>query len=502
MGDATATPGKGELHLAVDLGAGSGRAILGHVSPEGLTLEEVHRFHYPPALESGRLRWPFAAVLAGVREGLAAGRRAAERRRARVATVAVDSWGVDYGLLDAGGQLIEDPVCYRDHRTAGVMESVLREVPREEIFQRTGIQFLQFNTLFQLHAHVREGLPPGARRLLMIPDLCHHALCGAATGEHTNASTTQLLDVRTRAWADDLFSRLGLPRDLMPELVPAGTPLGPLRPALQKELGPGSTLVLAPATHDTASAVVGSPLLPGWAFVSSGTWSLVGVERRSPLVNDAAARANFTNEAGAAGTTRLLKNVMGLWILESCRHEWLERGLLADVETLVAAAAAIERSPGVLYPDHPRFFSPKSMNAEVQAALRETGQGVPEDPARITRVVLDSLAFRTASVVRTIEALTGQAIPGIHVVGGGCQNEYLDQAIADASGRPVKAGPAEATATGNVLLQAMSSGGLQSIEQGRALVERAVRPRLYEPRDRPAWRETAERYRDIEGRYA
>jgi rhamnulokinase len=489
------------FHLAVDLGAGSGRAVLGRLSAAGLALDEVHRFHYPPATSAGRLRWPFGRILDGLKEGLVAARRAAAAAGGAVATVGVDSWGVDYGLLDAGGRLIEDPVCYRDHRTDGAMERVLRAVPRAEIFQRTGIQFLQFNTLFQLAVHAREGLPAGARRLLMIPDLCHQALCGSACGEYTNASTTQLLDVRTRRWAEDLFSRLALPREIMPDVVSPGTDVGELRPSLQKELGVGPLRVLAPATHDTASAVAGTPLEPGWAYISSGTWSLVGVEIPSPLVNDDVARANFTNEGGAGGTIRFLRNVMGLWILDSCRHEWVERGLSADLEPLLEAAAAIERPPGLVFPDHPRFFNPASMTAELQEALAETGQGVPDDPARLARVVLDSLAFRYASIVRTIESLTGEPVPGVHVVGGGCQNEYLNQATADACGRPVLAGPVEATATGNLIVQAVASGRLGSLAEGRRLVARTVRPRRFEPRDRPGWKDAAERYREIEGRF-
>ena len=502
MSTTTAALSGGSCHLAIDLGAGSGRAVLGRVDATRLHLEEVHRFHYPPATAAGRLRWPFGAILDGLKQGLAAAQRAAGTRRGAIETVGVDSWGVDYGLLDAGGRLLEDPVCYRDHRTDGAMESVLREVPREEIFQRTGIQFLQFNTLFQLYVHAREGLPSGARRLLMIPDLCHHALCGSTCGESTNASTTQLVDVRTGRWADDLISRLSLPRAIMPEVVPPGTALGELRPSLQKELGLGPLGVLAPATHDTASAVAGTPLENGWAYVSSGTWSLVGVERASPLVSDAAARANFTNEGGAFGTFRFLKNVMGLWILDSCRHEWAERGLSADIEGLLASASAIERSPGLVFPDHPRFFNPPSMTAELQGALAETGQRVPDDPARLARVVLDSLALRYASVVRTIEALTGEPVPGIHIVGGGCQNDYLNQATADAAGRPVLAGPAEATATGNLLLQAVAAGHLGSLAEGRRLVAQAARPRRFEPREGPGWAEAGERYREIEGRFA
>jgi rhamnulokinase len=502
MSTTTTAPSGGSCHLAIDLGAGSGRAVLGRVRAGGFILDEVHRFHYPPASSAGRVRWPFGAILDGLKGSLAAGQRAAAERRAAIETVGVDSWAVDYGLLDAGGRLLEDPVCYRDHRTDGAMERVLRKVPREEIFHRSGIQFLQFNTLFQLYVHVREGLPAGARRLLMVPDLCHQALCGSTSGEYTNASTTQLLDVRTGRWADDLFSRLSLPREIMPEVVPPGTALGELRPALQKELGLGPIRVIAPATHDTGSAVAGTPLEPGWAYISSGTWSLVGVERPSPLVSDAVARANFTNEGGAFGTIRFLKNVMGLWILDSCRQEWAEKGLSADIEGLLASAAAIERSPGLVFPDHPRFFNPPSMTAELQGALAETGQRVPDDPARLARVVLDSLSLRYASAVRTIEALTGEAVLGLHIVGGGCQNDYLNQATADAACRPVLAGPAEATATGNLLLQAVASGHLASLAEGRRLVAQTVRPRRFEPRERPGWTETAERYREIEGRFA
>ncbi|HVO09441.1 MAG TPA: rhamnulokinase family protein [Vicinamibacteria bacterium] len=501
-----ATQDGASFHVAIDLGAGSGRAMLGRLlsadcGGPALLLEEIHRFHYPPLHHDGHLRWPFPAVLDGIKGGLRAASRAAAVRNGAPETVGVDSWGVDYGLVDAAGRLLQDPVCYRDHRTDGAIERVLKKLPRAEIFQRTGIQFQQFNTLFQLHEHVREGLPSGARRLLMIPDLCHHSLCGATSGELTDASTTQLVDVRTRRWADDLFSRLGLPRELMPELRAPGTPLGELRPSLQKELHLPALSVLAPATHDTASAVAGTPLQPGWAYVSSGTWSLVGTERPGPLVNEAVARANFTNEAGVFGTVRFLRNVMGLWILDSCRHEWEGRGLAADLDGLLAAAGAIEKPPGLVYPDHPRFFNPRSMTAELQAALAETGQKVPDDPARLTRVVLDSLAFRYASVVRSVEQLTGEPIPGIHIVGGGSLNEYLDQATADAAQRPVLAGPAEAAATGNLLMQAFAAGRIRSLEEGRRLVEAGQRPRRFEPRERAGWREAGERYREVEGRY-
>lgn len=476
--------------------------ILGRLADDGLMLDELHRFQYEPETSAGHLRWPFGRVLDGIKSGLSKARQAALSAGGTLETVGVDAWGVDYGLLDAGGDLAEDPVTYRDGRTEGEMERIFQKVSRGEIFERTGIQFMNINTLVQLHAHMRAGLPSGARRLLMIPDLCHHALCGSTKGEYTDASTTQLVDVRTRSWADDLFARLGLPRELMPELVVPGTTLGELRPALQKELALGPLRVLAPGTHDTASAVAGTPLEPGWAFVSSGTWSLVGVEREAPLVNAAVLAANFTNEGGAFGTLRFLKNMMGLWILESCRKEWAGRGTAAEYEDLLEAAGAIEDVPGILYPDHPRFFNPGSMVAEVQGALAETGQNVTEEPARLAKVVLDSLAFRYASLVRTVETLTGQPVPGIHIVGGGCRNDYLNQATADAARRPVRAGPAEATAMGNLLLQSVASGQLASLAEGRRVVARAVEPKRFEPRERPGWSEAAALYDEIEARYA
>ena len=471
--------------------------MLGRLSTSGLELVELQRFHYPPASVDGRLRWPFATIRRGLEAGLA---RAREAGGEPLESVGVCSWGVDYGLIDEAGELVEDPIAYRDHRTDGAVERVLQQLPRAEVFARTGLQFLQFNTLFQLHVHARAGLPASARRLLMIPDLAHHALCGSTSGEYTNASTTQLLDVRTRSWADDLFERLELPRQLMPELVAPGAALGELRPSLRKELGVGPLRVIAPPTHDTASAVAGTPLEPGWAYLSSGTWSLLGVERGAPLLSDAVLRANFTNEGGAFGTIRLLKNVMGLWLLESCRREWEGSVRAGALDELLKAAAALGRSPGVVFPDDARFFNPPSMTSALASALAATGQPVPDAPAALTRVVLDSLALRYASVVRTIEGLTGEPVRGVHVVGGGCRNDYLNQATADATGLPVRAGPVEATATGNLLLQAIACGRLGSLAEGRALVARSAGVRRFEPRPDALVREHAGRYEELEAR--
>lgn len=485
-------------HAAIDLGAASGRAFLGRVAGGGLTIQEVHRFHYAPRRAGGHLRWDAARLFAGLRAGIQRAHAAAGASGGHLDSVGVDSWAVDYGLVDEGGRLIEDPICYRDERTDGVMEQVSALVPRAEIFSRTGIQFLPLNTLYQLFAHVRQGLPPQAARLLLIPDLCHHLLCGSTASEYTNASTTQLLDARARAWADDLFVRLGLPRALMPEIVQAGTTLGRLRAHLRDELGACDLRVIAPATHDTASAVAATPLEPGWAYISSGTWSLVGVERDAPLMSEEAARANFTNEGGAFGTVRLLRNVMGLWLLERCRDEWRAAGLAVDLGVLLDSVRQVDGFAGFVYPDAARFFNPPGMAAELRAALVETGQPAPDDPVLTTKVILDSLALRYASVIDTIEALTSRAVPGLHIVGGGSRNEYLNQATADATGRPVLAGPVEAAAAGNLLVQAIACGEVRSLEEGRRLVSRAVPPRRFEPRHAAAWAEARERYRKIE----
>jgi rhamnulokinase len=489
------------LHLAIDLGAGSGRAVLGRLEADRPRLEELHRFHYPPRISAGHLRWPFADLLRGIRRGLRAAALRAGELGDSLATVGVDSWGVDYGLLDGAGRLIEEPVAYRDARTSGALAEVLEKVPRQRIFGTTGIQFMELNTLFQLYAQAHEGLPPDASRLLMIPDLCHHFLCGAEVCEYTNASTTQLLDARRREWDMELLLDLGLPGELMPRIVPPGTELGALRGELREELGIGPLRVLAPATHDTASAVAGTPLRPGWAYISSGTWSLLGVERGEPLIDDGVATANFTNEGGVFGTIRLLKNLMGLWVLESCRQEWQEAGSPVGYETLLRQVSEIDEVPPLVFTDHASLFCPESMSRAVAELLAATGQRMPASPAGLAKCILDSLALRYASVIDTVESLTGEAVPGIHIVGGGSLNHYLNQATADATGRPVLAGPAEATATGSLVLQAIASGELPSLAEARARVAAAVCPQRFEPSGSSAWSEARDRYRELEQRF-
>ncbi len=469
------------LHVAIDLGAGSGRALVGGAGAAGFRLGEVHRFHYSPRQAGGRLRWDAASLIEGIETGLRRAWDAAARDGASISSVGVDSWGVDYALVDDDGRLVEEPVCYRDSRTAGVMDEVFAVVSRDEIFARTGIQFLPLNTMYQLWAHVRSGLPARARRLLLMPDFCHHHLCGSLVSERTNASTTQLLDAHTGRWDNELFARLGLPRDLMPAIVDAGTAIGTLRGEIC-HAGIEPVRVVAPGTHDTASAVAGTPLEPGWAYISSGTWSLVGVERQEPTLSADALREGFTNEAGVGGAVRLLTNVTGLWLLESCRREWEAEGRPQPIDALLAAVSRVEEPAGVIDPDDQRFFAPASMVRELRGALTATGQRAPDDPIRMAKVVLDSLALRYASVVTIIERVTGRPVPGIHIVGGGSLNAYLNQATADASGRPVLAGPVEATAIGNLLVQGMAAGTIGSLAEGRRLVADAFPPVRFEPR--------------------
>jgi rhamnulokinase len=476
------------VYIAVDLGAGSGRVFLAGLDADAMLLEEVRRFHYPPAEAAGHLRWDLTKIFDSIKDGLrAAGVRARALGR-EIQSVGVAGWGVDYGLIDADGDLVELPVCYRDERTRGIMDQVFARVSRAEILERTGIQLMPFNTLFQLFAQQSEGLPAKARTLLLIPDLIAFLLTGRCVTEYTNATTTQMINAHTGDWDLELLNRLSLPLNLLPELIPAGTTVGPIR----AELGI-SAPVVATATHDTGSAIAGAPLRDGWAYVSSGTWSLVGIERSDVLINQEVARYNFTNEGGAFGTIRFLKNVMGLWILESCRKEWQ-----VNYDALLVEVATIEDCPALIFPDDPRLFNPTSMLEAIAAQLTETNQEMPSSIPAIAKVILDSLAFRYASVLRTIETLTKRRIEGVQIIGGGSQNNYLNQATANATGLPVSAGPIEATVIGNVLVQAVANGRFASLTEARQYVAQNVRLQHFKPQVSRAWENAAQRYAALE----
>jgi rhamnulokinase len=490
------------LYIAIDLGAGSGRVFLAGVSPDEFLLEEVRRFHYPPRQLDGHLRWDIRQICAEIQAGLAAAAtRAAELHRS-IHSIGVDSWGIDYGLLDAAGTIIEDPICYRDLRTIDVMEQVFAALPREEIYARTGIQFININTLFQLYAHQQEGIAARADKLLLMPDLINHWLTGKAVTEYTNATTMQLVNAASRTWDEELIAHFNFPRRLFTDIIAAGTEVGTLRAELAHVVGLNGVKVVAPATHDTGSAVAGTPLEKDWAYISSGTWSLVGIERQEALINSASAQQNFTNEGGAFGTIRFLKNVMGLWVLESCRKEWQAQGLTADYAALLRKVAARTDFPALLYPDDLRFFNPPRMTAALAAQLAETKQPFDADPVAVTKAILDSLALRYAAVIRAIEALTGSAIAGVQIVGGGSQNAYLNQATANATGKPVLAGPVEATVLGNVLVQAVAAGRFATLAAARQHAATKLHLRRFDPAATSAWAAAAARYAEIEARFA
>ena len=489
------------LYIAVDLGAGSGRVCLVGVAPRELLVEEVSRFRYPARRSRGHLRWDLSQIFVEIRSGMrAAGERARQLGRP-IRSLGVDSWGVDYGLINSDGELIEPPICYRDERTQGVMEQVFARLSRKDIFERTGIQFHVINTLFQLYAHAQAAIPNAAVRMLLIPDLINFFLTGRAATEYSNATTTQLVNAKSKTWDWELIDRLGLPGNLLTEIVSAGTDLGPIRSALLAGTGLEGVRVVTPVTHDTGSAVAGAPLREGWAYISSGTWSLVGVERDGPLINPEVARENFTNEGGAFSTIRFLKNVTGLWILESCRREWKESGFDLDYDNLLMQVETVPSCSALIFPDDPRFLNPPSMLEAIAQQLAEREERLPTGPnaqPAVAKLILDSLALRYASVLRSIEVLTNQKINGVQIVGGGSQNNYLNQATANATGLPVLAGPVEATVIGNALIQGIASGRFASLAEARRHVSQNVQLKEFVPRPSPAWEEASPCYAKIE----
>jgi len=474
--------------LAVDLGAGSGRVMAGRYDGASLELREVHRFPSASYTKDGHSHWDIRAIFASIKEGI---KMALAEYGEAVVSIGVDSWGVDYGLLGFKDQLLGDPYQYRDARTRGWMERAFASVPREDIYAATGIQFLEFNTLYQLLAE--ETSTQQAIRLLMIPDLINHWLCGRAVNEHTNASTTQMVNAATGKWDADLLLKIDpeFPVHLLGGITEPGTVLGPLRPELQRELGAGPVPVIAVGSHDTASAVAGVPAAEAVpVFLSSGTWSLLGRELPAPVLTPEACAAGFSNEAGVAGTTRFLKNITGMWLLQECERVWKERdpGFSLDYAELLAAAEREPAFTALIDPDAPQFHAPDDMPAAIAAACRATGQPAPETPARFARVILESLAVRCRDRLRQLEQLTGQPASVINIVGGGSRNALLNQMIADATGRPVHAGPVEATAAGNILMQLIGLGEIAGLAEGRALLRRTMRPEVFGPRHPGVWK--------------
>lgn len=477
-------------YLAFDFGAESGRAVLARLDSGILTIEELHRFPNEPVEYGGSLHWDVARLWLEVRKALN------ELEKAELAGIGVDAWGVDYALLGEQGELLQNPYHYRDRRTQGVMEEVFRKVAKEEIYQSTGIQFMPINTLYQLIVAHRDtpAILAAAKQLVTIPDLFHYWLTGNALCEFTNATTTQMVDPVRRAWAVELLERLDLRPDLPGPLVEPGTVIGTLLPEIVQNSTLSRTPVIAPACHDTGSAVAAISARDGTAFISSGTWSLVGTELDAPVITAEAMRLNFTNEGGVNGTTRLLKNVMGLWMLQGCRQCWGAQGHSYDYRDLMEMASDEPAFAHLVDPDDDSFLRAADMPAAIAQFCGKTHQIAPATPGACVRCVLESLALKYRLVLRSLEQLTGKRIEQIRVIGGGSKNRLLNQFTADATGRKVLAGPVEATALGNVAIQILATGATASLEEVRAIIDRSFPAEIFEPREKDQWDREAERF--------
>jgi rhamnulokinase len=477
-------------YLAFDFGAESGRAVLAHLQSGILTTDEVHRFANEPVACGGSLHWDVARLWFEVRRALS------DLPETELASIGVDAWGVDYALLGQHGELLQNPYHYRDRRTEGVMEEVFKRVTREEIYEATGVQFMPINTLYQLFAAQRDTLNivSGAKHLLTIPDLFNYWLTGNAVCEFTNATTTQMVDPVKRTWATALMQRLELPVHLPAPIVESGSVLGTLLPGITARSALVGTTVIAPACHDTGSAVAAISARDGTAFLSSGTWSLLGTELDAPVVTSDALRLNFTNEGGVNGTTRLLKNVMGLWLLRCCRQSWTSQGYCYDYRELSELASKAPPFCHLIDPDDESFLRPPDMPRAIDKFCERTHQPSPRAPGTYVRTVLESLAFKYRIVLRNLELVSGRRMEQIRVIGGGSKNRLLNQLTADATGRRVLAGPAEATALGNVAMQILATGGASSLREVRSMVDRSFSTEVFEPLESDKWDRQAQRF--------
>ncbi len=471
-------------YLALDLGAESGRAILAKLAGHTVELAELHRFPNTPVHLPTGWYWDTLRLFHEISEGL----RIAGKACDDLDGIAVDTWGVDFGLLDSHGELLHNPRHYRDRRTEGVPAEVFKIVPCAEVFRQTGVQMMDINSLYHLYALNRDSPDTlqAAAKLLFMPDLFNYFLTGVCASERTIASTSQFYDPVKKRFATDMLRKLGITGGFFPELIDPGTELGPVMPALADRCGfPHETLIYTTGSHDTASAVAAVPAAENesWCYISSGTWSLMGVEREEPVINNAALEANCTNEVGVAGRIRLLKNIPGLWVLQECRRTWAKGGQDLSYAELVELAAAAKPTTTIL--DLEQFVTPGDHPRRICDFCRRTDQETPQDPGAMTRVILQSLAARYKQVLETLETLTNSSIEVIHIVGGGSKIRLLNQLAADFTGRRVVAGPAEATAAGNALTQAIGTGDLQSLEHLRAVVRRSFELEEFAPSGKP-----------------
>lgn len=482
--------------LAIDLGASSGRGIVGTYDGSKLSLRENHRFSNDPVMVNGRFRWDILRIFHEIKQSI----REAGLSGEKIAGMGIDTWGVDYGLLDAKGELLANPMHYRDTRTVGITGELESRLSAKELYDITGIQTIDFNTVFQLAADKRDNpeLLAMARRMLFIPDLLNYFLTGVMANEYTVASTGALLDAKTRRVAPQIFEKLGLPA-ILGDLVEPGNCLGTLSSGVREELGGVNFKVYNVASHDTASAVIAVPAKSDdFIYISSGTWSLMGTELNAPLITEETRALNFANEGGAMGTIRFLKNIMGLWTVQESRRQWKREGKdysFADLQTFAEAEKPLV---SFINPDYALFATPGDMPGRIRQFCGETGQHVPENVGQTVRVIMESLALRYRYVMEGIARLRGKSVSAIHIVGGGTKDTFLCQLAADACGVPVIAGPVEATAIGNLCMQYIAAGELKDLGEARELISRSFEPVVYEPtKDRAAWDEAYGRFCQI-----
>ncbi|WP_438349887.1 rhamnulokinase [Paenibacillus sp. FA6] len=484
--------------LAYDLGASSGRAVIGRLKDTTMEVEELHRFSNDPVQVGNRLHWDILRLLHEMKQGLLK----AKHQKVTIKSLAIDSWAVDFGMIGNGGELIGNPYHYRDHHTDGIMEQVLSNIPAKEIFGRTGIQFLPFNTVYQLAALQQAGSPilQAGKNLLMIPDLLRYFLCGEMVHEFTNATTTQLYNPVEGQWDATLIRKLGFKESWFGQVVQPGTNVGKLSSALQHELGMASIPIFTAAEHDTASAVVAVPATErSFAYLICGTWSLMGTEVQEPVLSDMALDLNFTNEGGAYGTFRLLKNIMGLWILQECRREWERAGDVYSFPELIQLAQQAPSFFTMIDPDDPLFLPPGNMPERIRKYALQTGQKPPEGIGAVVRCILESLALKYRVVLEWTERLSGQAFQGLHMVGGGIHNTLLCQWTANAIGKPVWAGPAEGSAIGNLAVQWIAQGDLSDVWEARQVIRDSFLITIYEPEQAAMWEEAYGQFRRVVG---
>ncbi len=489
-------------YLGVDLGAESGRVVAGLFDGERVRLEEQHRFPNTPVSVGGTLRWNVLSLWSEIQTGLA---KSALALGDQITSVGVDTWGVDYVLLSKRNEFLGQPWHYRDPRTNGFLNKATSRIPRAEIFRQTGLQFMEINTLYQLLA-MQEQDPDflaEANLFLMMPDFFHWCLSGSRVVEFTNATTTQCFHATERNWAWDMLRGFDLPTGMFPEVVLPGTKLGSLRGEIAERTGLGKIDVVTPATHDTGAAVAAIPTdhtgKANWVYISSGTWSLMGVETAEAVLTDQALNYNVTNEGGIDGTFRLLKNIMGLWLVQECKRSFERTGNTWDYSQLAQAASEAESFRSLINPDDGAFLSPGDMPTAIREWCQSHGEPVPETEGQLVRCALESLALKYRMVLGWMEELTGVPVEVIHIVGGGTQNELLNQFTADACAKPVITGPVEATALGNVLIQARAAGEIGSLAEIRSIVKNSFELKTYEPKHTANWQAAYERFRQLHG---